>query len=116
MANQSSLTVPGVEEDDAVVLCPAGRVDGTNVTILQTAVRERLEAGQTKVVFDLVELNYISSAGLRVLLMAARDLQGQGGKAVFCNLPEQIRQVFEITGFDKILSVHGDRAAALSAF
>lgn len=115
MANQSSLTVPSVEQDGAVVLCPTGRIDGTNVTILQGAVRERLEAGQTTLVFDLIELNYISSAGLRVLLMAARDLQAQGGKAVFCNLSDQIRQVFEITGFDKILSVHGNRENALSA-
>ena len=115
MANQSSLTVASEEQDDAVVLCPTGRVDGTNVTILQGAVRERLEASQVRLVFDLVELNYISSAGLRVLLMAARDLQAQGGKAVFCNLSEQIRQVFEITGFDKILSVHGNREDALSA-
>ena len=116
MANQSSLAVPSLEQDDAVVLCPTGRVDGTNVTILQSAVRQRLEAGQTNLVFDLVDLNYISSAGLRVLLMAARDLQAQGGKALFCNLSEQIRQVFEITGFDKILSVHGNREDALSAF
>ena len=116
MANNSSLTVPSEEQDNAVVLCPTGRVDGTNVTILQGAVRERLEAGQANMVFDLVELNYISSAGLRVLLMAARDLQANGGKAVFCNLSEQIRQVFEITGFDKILSVHGNREEALAAF
>ena len=116
MASQSSLAVPSLEQDDAVVLCPTGRVDGTNVTILQGAVRERLEAGQTNLVFDLVDLNYISSAGLRVLLVAARDLQAQGGKALFCNLSEQIRQVFEITGFDKILSVHGNREDALSAF
>lgn len=115
MANQSSLTVPSTEQDGAVVLCPTGRVDGTNVTILQGAVRERLEADQTRLVFDMVDLNYISSAGLRVLLMAARDLQAQGGKAVFCNLSEQIRQVFEITGFDKILAVHGNREDALAA-
>ena len=115
MANQSSLTVPSTEQDDAVVLCPSGRVDGTNVTILQGAVRERLEANQTRLVFDMVDLNYISSAGLRVLLMAARDLQAQGGKAVFCNLSEQIRQVFEIMGFDKILAVHGSREDALAA-
>ena len=116
MASKSSLTVPSVEQDNAVVLCPTGRADGTNVTILQAAVRERVEAGETNVVFDMVELNYISSAGLRVLLMAARDLQAHGGKAVFCNLSEQIGQVFEITGFDKILSVHADRQDALAAF
>ena len=115
MANQSPLTVPSTERDDAVVLCPAGRIDGTNVTILQGAVREHLEAGQTRMVFDMIDLNYISSAGLRVLLMAARDLQAQAGKAVFCNLSEQIRQVFEITGFDKILSVHGNREDALAS-
>ena len=115
MANQSNLTVPGEEHEQGVVLCPTGRVDGTNVSVLQTAVRERLDAGQTKIVFDLASLNYVSSAGLRVFLMAARDLQAQGGKAAFCNLSDQIRQVFEITGFDRILSVHGERSDALGA-
>ena len=115
MANQSPLTIPVAEHDSAVVLCPTGRVDGTNVTILQGAVRERLDAGQTTIVFDLVDLNYISSAGLRVFLMSARDLQSEGGKAIFCGLSEAIKQVFEITGFDKILSVHGDREEALAA-
>ena len=114
MANPSTLSVPSVEHDKAVILCPTGRVDGTNVSILQAAVRERLDAGQTVLVFDLVDLNYISSAGLRVLLMAARDLQSHGGKGLFCGLSEQIRQVFEITGFDKILSVHGNREEALA--
>lgn len=116
MANQPTLTVTSVDQDDAVVLCPTGRVDGTNVTILQRAVREQLDAGKTNMVFDLVNLNYISSAGLRVLLMAARDLQAEQGKAVFCNLSEQIRQVFEITGFDRILSVYGGRGDAVAAF
>ncbi|MCE2424937.1 MAG: STAS domain-containing protein [Pseudomonadales bacterium] len=115
MANHTPLSVPSEEHDKAVILCPAGRVDGTNVAILQGAVRERLDAGQTTVVFDLVDLNYISSAGLRVFLMAARDLQRHGGKALFCGLSEQIMQVFEITGFDKILSVHGTRDEALGA-
>jgi len=116
MAHQSTLTCPSGGQDKSVVLCPTGRVDGTNVTILKGAVRERLEAGRANIVFDLVELNYISSAGLRVFLMAARDLQAHGGKATFCNLSDQIRQVFEITGFDKILSVHASRDDALSTF
>ena len=114
MVNHSPLSVPSVEHDKAVILCPTGRVDGTNVTILQSAVRERIDADQTTLVFDMADLNYISSAGLRVLLIAARDLQSHGGKALFCGLSEQIAQVFEITGFDKILSVHGDREDALA--
>ena len=115
MSDQTQLSVATEQHDKGVVLCPSGRVDGTNAGALESAIREQLEGGQSVLVFDFTNLNYISSAGLRVLLVAARDTQSKGGKSVFCGLSTQIAEVFSVSGFDKILAVHTSRDEALAA-
>ena len=113
MSDQTQLSVPIEQHDKGIILCPAGRVDGSNAGKLENAIRAQLEAGHAVLVFDFTGLNYISSAGLRVLLVAARDTQSRGGKAIFCGLSKQIAEVFAISGFDKILAVHSSRDEAL---
>ena len=115
MSDQTALSVPTEQHDKGVVLCPTGRVDGTNAASLQRLIQEQLDAGQSALVFDFTDLSYISSAGLRVLLVAARDAQAKGGKAAFCGLSKQIAEVFSVSGFDKILAVHAGRDEALEA-
>ena len=65
--------------------------------------------------FDFEHLVYISSAGLRTLLVAARRLQTEGGAALFCGLAEHIAHIFEISGFNSILTVYESRDEALSS-
>ena len=65
---------------------------------------------------DLEHLSYISSAGLRVILLVAQQLQGRAVKFSVCSLPESVREVFQISGFDQIISTYATRASALSAF
>lgn len=115
MSEQSQLSVLTEQQGDAVILCPSGRVDGSNVDALENAIHNQMTAGQATLVFDFSGLNYISSAGLRVLLVAARDAQFKGGKALFCGLSKQIAEVFAVSGFDKILAVHDGRDDALEA-
>ena len=115
MSDQTQLSVATEQHDKGVILCPSGRVDGTNAGTLEGVIREQLEGGQSVLVFDFSGLNYISSAGLRVLLVAARDTQSRGGKSVFCGLSKQIAEVFAVSGFDKILAVHSSRDEALGA-
>ncbi len=61
---------------------------------------------------DLEQLAYISSAGLRVVLMAAKRAKQSGGRLLLCGLSPAVRELFEISGFLKILEVCADRAAA----
>ena len=91
-------------------------MDGTNASILDEVIRDQLEAGQSSLVFDFTNLGYISSAGLRVLLVAARECQSRDGKFVFCGLSKMVAEVFEISGFDKILTVLASRDEALESF
>ena len=115
MSDQTRLSIAAEPHDKGVTLIPSGRVDGTNAGTLESAIRSQLDGGQCNLVFDFTNLNYISSAGLRVLLVAARDSQSRGGKAVFCGLSKQIAEVFSVSGFDKILAVHASRDEALES-
>ncbi len=115
MTSENTLSVQTERNDKAVIVCPSGRVDGSNVAVLESAIREQLEAGEKRLVFDFEDLNYISSAGLRVLLVTARRLQAEGGTTRFCGLAEHIAHIFEISGFKNILAVHNSRDEALSS-
>lgn len=115
MTEQSQLAVREERSDKAKVLCLTGRLDGTNTAILEAAVAAHLQAEETLLLFDLEQLIYISSAGLRVLLVIARKVQAQGGKALFCSLSDDISQVFAVSGFKDVLSVYRSRADALAA-
>ena len=88
----AQLSVPTEQHEKGVILCPSGRVDGANAGSLERVVRQQLEAGQSLLVFDFTNLNYISSAGLGVLPVAARDIKSKGGKAVFLRLVKTDRR------------------------
>ena len=70
-------------------------------------------AGAKKVVLDFSNLDYISSAGLRVLLGAAKQLRASGGTLGMFGLNQSVREVFEISGFSSILTVYQSEAEAL---
>ena len=71
-------------------------------------------ASAKKVVLDFTELDYISSAGLRVLLGAAKQLRASGGKLGMFGLNQSVREVFDISGFSSILPVYQSEADAIA--
>ena len=92
-----------------------GRVDSASAGDMEKALQPLFcEAGQRAIV-DLSALDYISSAGLRVVLMAAKRAKQTQGRLMLCSLPPPVREVFEISGFLKIIDVAPDPAAALAA-
>jgi anti-anti-sigma factor len=99
---------------DVRVIILAERIDSGNAAETETAVKRALDAGP-RVLLDMEELTYISSAGLRVVLMAAKQIRAAGGKIGVCGIEGNVKQVFEISGFLSLLSVYPDRVAALAA-
>ena len=88
---------------DAAVIEIAGRIDTTTAPALEKAVNENI--GDTKnLVLDLKAVQYISSAGLRVLLTAQKKMQKIGSMKVV-NVCESVMEVFEMTGFADILVI-----------
>lgn len=80
-----------------------GRLDTTTAPDLDTALNADL-AGVEKLVFDFSKLEYISSAGLRVLLSAQKTMNKQGSMVVK-NVCEEVKEIFEVTGFSDILTI-----------
>ena len=80
-----------------------GRLDTTTAPDLEASLKASIE-GITDLTFDFKELEYISSAGLRVILSAQKIMNKQG-KMVIKNVCDDINEVFEITGFSDILTV-----------
>lgn len=81
----------------------SGRLDTTTAPQLEEVVKAEL-AGKDSLVFDLAQLEYISSAGLRVLLSAQKIMNNQGTMVVK-NVSEEVNEIFEVTGFSDILTI-----------
>ena len=81
----------------------AGRLDTTTAPELETALKESFE-GVEKLVLDFAALEYLSSAGLRVLL-AAQKVMNKQGEMIIKNVNETIGEIFEVTGFVDILTI-----------
>ncbi len=91
--------------DDIVILRPVGRLDSTSSPELEHALTESLAAGTKRLIFDFANMDYISSAGLRVVLMAAKQLRPVQGKLALVGMSEVVKEVFEISGFLKLFAV-----------
>lgn len=99
----------------ATVFSPAGRLDSNSTGAAEKLVLARMDEGATRIVFDFADLDYISSAGLRLILVAAKRVKAAGGKLALCNMQDHIREVFAMSGFLAILTVCPDRAGAEQA-
>ncbi|HET7715713.1 MAG TPA: STAS domain-containing protein [Bauldia sp.] len=95
-----------------LVLKPEGRLDSNTVNAAETELFSHLEKGETRIVLDFSNLDYISSSGLRLVLMLGKRLSLKEGKLALCGLKPHIREVFEISGFISILTVVGTRQEA----
>jgi anti-anti-sigma factor len=101
---------------DVVILAVAGRLDAASSKVLEEAILKRIGDGERKLIVDLAGLDYISSSGLRVFLVAAKKMGAEKGKVLLCSMQEGVRQVFDLAGFSSILSIHHSRDDALQAF
>lgn len=100
---------------DILVIDAWQRIDGTNARSFEEALRNATTGDERAVVIDLDQLTYISSAGLRVMLIAARQLKQQNAEFALCNLSGPVRSVFEISGFDRIIPIHASKDGALAS-
>jgi anti-anti-sigma factor len=79
-------------------------------------VDEALKNGTRNIVVDLGDVTFLSSSGLRILLLLARDLRQQDGDIRLCNPKPHVAEVFHLTGFDQIFELHPNSESALASF
>ena len=103
-------------QESITVLSPIGRIDTTTSRTFEEAMRQTVDGGARELLVDLSGADYISSAGLGVLLVLAKRLGELGGRLVLCGMAQPVRQVFQLAGCLPHFTVETSRAAALSHF
>lgn len=99
---------------DVVVLDVGGRIDATSAPALEQKLLGILDAGERRLVIDCTSLRYISSGGLRVLLMAAKRL-AHGGALALAGLSAPIQEIFDVAGFSSIFRIYRTQDDAVAA-
>jgi len=102
--------------DKCTVIGIAGRLDTTNYPVLERKLMELIDIGQVQLLINLSKMNYVSSSGLRILLMALKRISVARGKFALCSLQENIKEIFEISGFTNIFEIYDNEEAGLKAF
>ena len=104
------------KQSGVLVVTLTGRLDSGTAQSAEDNFVRALGDGATRIAIDLSQVDYISSAGLRILLVIAKKLQQSKGKIVLFGLVANVREVFSISGFDKIFAIRPDIASAVEAF
>ena len=101
------MNIRKTQNGNTLVLAPEGRLDTLTAPELEKELQASLP-GITSLTFDLENLEYISSAGLRVLL-SAQKIMNRSGEMKVCHVNETVMEIFEVTGFTDILTIEGER-------
>lgn len=96
------MTVHTKKDNDTTTISVQGRIDTATSRELEAVVNQEIN-NCTKLIFDFKELDYISSAGLRILLGAQKLMSKRGMKVI--NVNETVNEIFEVTGFSYILDI-----------
>lgn len=110
------LEVDEIKTNGIITFKLKGRLDSNTSNNFEERLLNLIQGGENKIILDFENLEYISSAGLRVLLKAARELKGGEGKLILCSLKDYIREVFDLSGFVSFLPIYDTMDECLGAF
>ena len=106
--NFETLTIENTE-----VVRLKGRLDATNAPDLERELGSIIDRASVTLLVNLKDLDYISSAGLRTLLMAAKAMKKKGGAVALCALQAPVREVFDIAGFTGLFPIYDTEEVAV---
>jgi len=101
---------------DVVTLRLLGKLDATVADAFEEQILGQIDSGERLIVVDLARLDYIASAGLRVLAFANKRLNGANGRMALCSLQEHVREVFDVVGFLSLFPVYDSHEDAARSF
>ncbi|MFZ2088830.1 MAG: STAS domain-containing protein [Desulfobaccales bacterium] len=101
------------QEGDNVVVEVKGRIDAVTSPKLEEELQGWIDQGEKALIMDLGGVEYISSAGLRTVLILARKLNGSGREIRFCGLKGMVQEVFTISGFNSLFPIFPSVTEAL---
>lgn len=109
-----ALEIVTKEVNDVVVFDLIGNLDTNTAPDAETSINNYLESGTKKMVINLGQTKYVSSAGLRIFLATAKKMTASGGAVKLCSPNEVVQEILDISGFSSILDVKGSEEEALS--
>lgn len=101
---------------DVLILRFSGRLDAMTTPDLEKQVYQFIERGQHKLLLDFSGVDYISSAGMRMLLATTKKLQSLSGQMILCSTTANVMDVFKLAGFDHVLKISPSENEGLSRF
>jgi len=101
--------------ENQIVVSLGGRIDSTAAVEFEEKLIQTIDGGARIMIVDFQKVLFISSAGLRVLLLAAKKVKPYGGKILLCGMSKDVKEVFDISGFSSIFEIHEDAEKAVEA-
>lgn len=100
-------------KNDIVILKIEGRLDATTSSQIESKVAAITETGKNKLIFNLQNMDYLSSAGMRVLLAVTKKLKSLNGKFIVCCVNDDVLEIIKMAGFNQILHIVSSEDKAL---
>lgn len=94
-----------LNQNEEIIVNIEGRVDIVTVSELEKIVKPYFTETSLTLVFDCEKMTYVSSSGLRVILMTHKQVTANGGKFILRNLIPEVRSIFDMTGFTRIITI-----------
>lgn len=104
------------KKNNVAILAAKGFIDTTTAPVFEKSFQALLEGGQFKIIVDLSEVNYISSAGWGIFISEIKRIRKNKGDLFLAGMNEEVREVFELLEFNTILKAFPDREQAVQAF
>ncbi len=98
---------------DFIVIAVEGRMDAVSAPEFEKFLNNLIADGAIRIIVNFEALDYISSAGLRSVLITAKKIQSKGGEILVVSLRDTVKEIFEISGFSTIIPIHGSVDTAL---
>jgi len=100
---------------DTFVITAKGRLDGGASATFAERIGSLITSEKPKLLIDFAGVDFVTSAGLRAVLLLVKKVKAAGGSFALCAVQEPVREVFDITGFAGMFSIHAARAEAIAA-
>ena len=108
------LSITDDVQGPAVVVRLSGQLDTLTAKPFETHLAQRIAEGQKRIIVDLANVNYVSSYGLRVFLLTAKQLRSDRRAFILAALTPPVQKIFRVSGFDKILTICDSLEAAVA--
>lgn len=102
------------EKGEVVVVRVEGRLDAASSPQLEKRIAGIIDTGHFKIVLNLEGVDYLSSAGMRLILSVLKKLKNLEGKVVTCNINDEVMEVIKMAGFNQVLEIYPSEAEAMN--